>query len=394
MQLTTSSNLHLPAVVAAMATLAAACTLAITAPIESPPDTWDPAFNTHPDGVVFQGLLDQYVAEGMPGVVLFVRTPGGTWNGASGYARIETVEPMLATHLHHVASVTKTYMAAAVLALAEDGEIDLDAGISEYLPDTIYSRIPNGGDATVRQLLGHTSGIPDFSGDLAYDLDFLNDPLGAFPTERLLPYIYSQTAWASPGSHYFYSNANYFLLALTVDHAAEGGHAGVISQRILAPLGLDATFYKNETGYPAPAGLVNSYEDVAGDGRLANVTDMATHNADVFAGNAGLIATAADIATFFEALLDGRLLGQEATSEMLEWREPARYGLGINYVDTPYGPGIGHSGGDLGVMSRVRHFPDADATLVLLMNGGDGGVTARLFGRLWEEAMELALEGL
>ena len=99
----------------------------------------------------------------------------------------------------------------------------------------------------------------------------------------------------------------------------------------------------------------------------------------------------ADFATFLEALLGGQLLGQERVSEMLEWREPARYGLGINYIETPYGPGIGHTGGDLGAMSQVRHFPDVDATLVLLMNGGDGGVTARLFWSLWDEAMELAL---
>ncbi|MFC1640378.1 serine hydrolase domain-containing protein, partial [Gemmatimonadota bacterium] len=341
-----------------------------------------------------QNLLDRYVLEGIPGVVLFVRTPVGLWNGAAGYAKIETAEPMLPTHRHHAASVTKMYTATAVMILAEDGVIDLDARISQYLPDTITSRIPNGAEATVRHLINHRSGIPEFSGDLAYDLDFLSDPLGSYPPERLLSYLDGQSTWFRPGESFFYSNANYYLLALILDQVVDGGHADVVSERILRPLGLDATYYKNEPGYPRPPGLVNSYEDLAGDGRLMNVTDIAIHNAGEFFGNAGLIATSADFAAFVEALLNGQVVSPESLSAMQEWTESARYGLGLNFIETPYGPGIGHSGGDFGVMSQVRFFPDIDATLVLLMNGGDGGVTARLFRRLWDEVMESALESL
>lgn len=373
---------------------ATACTLDITSPIQPPPEIWEPALNTHPDGPVLQELLDRYVREGLPGVVLLLRTPQGLWNGAAGYAKIETAEPMLPTHRHHAASVTKMYTATAVLLLAEDGLIDLDARIASYLPEEVYGPIPNGAEATVRQLLGHTSGIPDFSGALAYDLDFLNDPMGSYPPERLLSYLHGQTAWSTPGTSYWYSNANYFLLAMITDRVAEGGHAEVISEGILQPLGLDATYYKNEPGYPSPPGLVNSYQDLAGDGRIMNVTDMATHSLGIFSGNAGLIATSADYAAFIEGLLDGQLIGQDMLAEMQEWRDRVRYGLGLNYIETPYGPGVGHGGGDVGVRSQVRHFPDLDATLVMLSNGGDDGVPGRLFTRLWDEVMEAALGGL
>jgi len=242
--------------------------------------------------------------------------------------------------------------------------------------------------------LNHTSGIPDFSGNFAYDIDFLNDPFGSYPPERLLAYLHGQSAWFSPGEHCFYSNANYYLLALMLDEVVQGGHASVLSERILQPLGLRATYYKLEAGYPSPAGLVNSYEDVAGDGRLINVTDMAIHNADIFMGNAGLMATSADFAAFLEALLDGQIVGEALLAEMQAWWESSRYGLGLNFIDTPYGPGIGHTGGDFGALSQVRHFPDLDATLVLLMNGGDGGGTERLFWQLWDEVLELVLEAL
>jgi D-alanyl-D-alanine carboxypeptidase len=379
-----------PAIVSVTCMGAACCTLDITTPIGPPPETWDPALNTHPDGAAFQGLLDRYVREGLPGVVLLVRTPRGQWNGAAGYAKIENGDRMTPTHRHHAASVTKMYTATAVMILAEEGLLDLDAGIREYLPETVWKPIPNGGAATVRQLLRHTSGIPDFSGDLAYDLDFLNDPLGSYPPERLLSYLHGQSAIFAPGNGYFYSNANYLLLALVLDEVSGGSHADVITERILEPLGLSSTYYRNEPGFPSPPGLVNSYQDIAGDGHLMNVSDMAVHAAEVFFGNAGLIATSADFAAFLEELLDGQLLDQQSLSEMQEWGERSRYGMGLNFIETPFGPGIGHSGGDSGVLDQVRRFPDRDATLVLLSNGGDGGVPARLFNRLWAEVMEVA----
>lgn len=368
----------------------AGCTLDIYAPLEPPPETWDPTLNTHPNGPVFQELLNRHVREGLPGVVLLVRTPQGQWNGAAGYAKIETAEPMLPTHRHFAASVTKMYTAAAVLLLAEDGIIELDAKISQYLPAAVYGDIPNGADATVRQLLGHTSGIPGFD-VLDYDLDTLNDPMGSYPPERMLSYVKGQSPIFAPGTGYFYSNVNYLLLALIMDHVTGAGHANVISERILRPLGLSATYYRNEPGYPKPPGLVNSYHDLAGDGRLMNVSDLTTHYAGMFMGYSGVIASSADFAEFIEALLEGRLIGQASLAEMQERTECSCYGLGLSFIQTPYGLGVGHDGGDFGILSEVRRFPDADATLVLLVNGGNSGVTERLFNRLWDKAMQTAL---
>ena len=107
---------------------------------------------------------------------------------------------MRPTHRHFAASVTKMYTAAAVMLLVEDGLIDLDARISQYLPESVYGPVPNGAGATVRHLLGHTSGIPDFGGSLAYDLDTLNDPMGSYPPDRMLAYTHGQSAVFAPGA--------------------------------------------------------------------------------------------------------------------------------------------------------------------------------------------------
>ena len=379
-----------PALAATATVLATACTLHTDLLRQPPPERWNPALNTHPDSPAFQALLDRYVREGLPGVVLLVRTPQGQWNGASGYASIEASERMLPTHLHHVASVTKMYLATAVMLLVQDGVLDLDARVSRYLPEPLLSQIPNGAEVTVRHLVGHTSGIPDFGQVQAYDLDFMNDPLGSYPAERLLGYLRGQSAKFAPGTGWFYSNVNYVLLALIVDRVAGTSHARVISERILRPRGLGATFYKTGAGYPTPPGLVSSYTETAG--RLFNVSDQAVHAADVFIGNAGLIASSADLAAFVEALLGGRLVGPEALAEMTRGnRYFSGYGLGLSIWNTRYGAAIGHDGGSTGTLCTVRHFPDSHATLVLLVNSGQGTATREAFLRLWRDAVQTAL---
>jgi D-alanyl-D-alanine carboxypeptidase len=362
------------------------CTLDIESPVFAPEATWDSNQNTHVDGILFQGLLDKYAGKGIPGVVLFVQTPQGIWNGAAGYAKIETSTRMLPTHLHHAASVTKMYTATAIMLLVEDRVIELDAKISRYLPKTIYDRLPNGNTATVRQLLGHTSGIPDFSGAFRYDLDFYNDPMGEYPLEKLLDYLYGQSPVGPAGTVFYYSNANYLLLALIMDYAA-GSHAKIISERIIQPLGLNATYYKNEAGYPRPPGLVNSYQDLAGDGKIMNVTDIAG-DISGFIGNAGLIASSADYARFIQNLLGGRIVGRESLTAMQD------SGLGLDVTETDYGKEIGHCGSDFGSLIDVCYFPDNNSTIVLLMNAGDSGNVGSLFWQLWDEVLNVALSDL
>jgi D-alanyl-D-alanine carboxypeptidase len=136
---------------------------------------------------------------------------------------------------------------------------------------------------------------------------------------------------------------------------------------------------------------VNSYQDLLGDGRLVNVSDLATHAAQSGYGQAGLMASSEDFASFLEALLDGSLLGPAFLAAMQERVYCDCYGLGLSFIETPYGLGVGHDGGDVGTRTEVRHFSASDATIVLLANGGDAGVPEEVFRRLWDAAIEIAL---
>jgi D-alanyl-D-alanine carboxypeptidase len=358
-----------------------ACTLSCRSSVSGPDAS---TRNTHPDSTLFQGLLDRYVGEGMPGVVLYVETPEGLWNGAAGYAKIETSTRMLPTHLHDAASVTKVYTAAAVMLLVEDSVIALDAEISRYLPDTVYGRLPNGTSATVRQLLDHTSGIPDFGGTPRYMADLYADPMGQYPVEKLLGYVYEQPPAGPAGTVHCYSNTNYFLLAMIMDNVV-GNHAKIINERILQPLGLKATYYKNESGLPQPPGPVNAYHYFEEYDSLMNMTAINEHLAEFFMGNAGLIASSADFAGFIKNLLGGKVVGPESLAAMRD------SGCGLNVTETGYGKGIEQSGSDFGSLIQVVHFPDSKSTIVLLMNAGDSGIFGSLFWNLWGEAMNAAL---
>jgi D-alanyl-D-alanine carboxypeptidase len=380
----------------AFALATSSCAMRIDVPAVPPSEGWNPSLNTHPDSAVFQALLDRYVRDGLPGVVLLVRTPQGQWNGAAGFAKIETGQPLLPDARFYGASVTKMYTAAAVMLLAEDGLVDLDARIGEYLPDEISGEVPNGTGATVRELLGHTSGIPDFSGAVTYELETLNDPLGSYPPDRMLGYIKGQSPIFPPGTGYFYSNANYLLLGMIAERVTGSSLPEVIDGRILRPLGLRATYFGSGSSEAALPGIVNTYDDLAGDGRLMNVSDLTAHSAAESMGYSGVIATSADCADFIEALQDGRVVTQASLAQMeASTKSPTHgLGLGLDLMQTPYGTAVGHSGGDVGALSQVRRFPDLGATLVLLVNGGEGGVLSRLFRSLWNDAMEAALGDL
>jgi D-alanyl-D-alanine carboxypeptidase len=329
----------------------------------------------NPKNLVYQALLDKYVKEGLPGLVVLIRTPNeGLWIGSSGYARIEDKTPMKKCNIVYSASIGKTYCAVAIMRLVEEGKLNLDDKMNKYLPADICDKIPNGNTATIRMLLGHTSGIPNFDDNTQFIADVLNDPF-SITTDDLIKYEYCKKALFQPGEGYEYSSTGYELLAKIIDKVTGENHSKYYTSHIFQPLGLNNTYYKNEVGFPKPDGLVNCYFDRLGDGTIDNVSDVNNHLTQVLTGSDGIMASVYDYYLFIEALMKGNLVSSQSLQQMTEWRDTYswttnKYGFGLQKIETPYGYKIGHDGDAMGAGTDMYYFPEHDITIVTATNIG------------------------
>ncbi|MBT2596166.1 serine hydrolase [Arthrobacter sp. ISL-72] len=292
----------------------------------APPPASAPSTAVQPPSIPTPELkaeLEQYSRElidaGAPAVLLELHVGAEVWTHAAG-VRNSAGEAAQVTDPVRVGDITQTLVAVSVLKLAEEGRLSLDEPASTYLPELeslLHQPEPN----TVRRLLGHTSGMPDYYGPL---LDSV-PPRQALAT-RLSPEqklaLAATVPWQRPRAQGFsYSHSNYIALGLMVERLRGLPLAEVLRADIIQPLGLADTRLADDG--PAPEGMVHGY--TLADGESVDATFAALHSGSAATG---LVSTVADLNTFFDALLDGRLLGRELVAEM---QPPVytEYGLGL-----------------------------------------------------------------
>jgi D-alanyl-D-alanine carboxypeptidase len=320
-----------------------------------------------------KAAMDTLVKSGVPGCAMAVYSTEGLWAHATGFAKIEDRSPMQLCHLHYLQSISKTYLAAAVLKLYEQGLIELDSAITDYLPDVYHKYVTSADKVTVRMLLNHTSGIPEYNFAPAYVTTLLQHPDYPFTPEEYLTYIEGKDLSFSPGERYSYRNTNYVLLALMVD-AITGDHARYISETIFHPMQLEHTHYRHEPGYLGYPTLVNSYWDRYGNGIVENASQLQRSNVAALIGDDGIVATSVDAIRFLRALLEGEFLSPSTLTQMQVWSKDAkgnpRYGLGLAYNTIAGHTAIGHSGGGIGAGSELYYFPEKNLYMFIAINLG------------------------
>lgn len=334
----------------------------------------------HPDREKFQNILNKSKKDGIPGISILVYTPEkGMWIGTAGYSSIEDKIPMKLFNVFHSASVIKTYMSVATLKLAEEGKLKLSDKIDQYLPAAYSDKIANAHEATILNLLNHSSGIPDFLFQPAHEADYYNNFYATFSTTDYLKYIYHKKALFQVGEKFEYCNTNYMLLALVLDKVY-GSHASLLTDHIFKPYGLLHSYYKNETGYPAPFGTVNTYVDLYGDGKLQNSSGWERNFAKNNIGHDGMLFTTHDCFLFFKALfIDRKIINGQSLQTMLDFK-PARDpingysfegALGIERITSPKGlQRIYHVGASLGGANWLCYYPQKNAVIVINANFG------------------------
>ncbi|SNX55957.1 D-alanyl-D-alanine carboxypeptidase [Streptomyces sp. TLI_55] len=254
--------------------------------------------------------------------------PCGSWTETAGTADLRTGRAMNATDRLRVGSVTKTFTATVVLQLAAEHRIALDAPVDRYLPGLIRHGGHDGRHITVRQLLRHTSGLPDY----------LDAPEWEHP-ERLRHRHFEPRELVAraldlprPTHPWHYATTNYLLAGLIIGKVTGRSPEEEITRRVIRPLGLRDTYWPgDDTRIHGPHS--RSYF-TADDGRLTDGTAWNT----TFGGVGGaLVSTPADLTRFITALLGGRLLPADQLADMRRTvaADPdrlwpgARYGLGL-----------------------------------------------------------------
>lgn len=320
-----------------------------------------------------QQAMQSLVKAGVPGFSMAVYSEEGWWTASAGFAKLEDQTPMQSCHLQYLQSIAKTYMAVGILKLYEQGKIDLDAPMTRYLPEKYSRYIMDAEKVSVRMLLNHTSGIPEYNSAPAYVSRLLQHPDYAFTPEEYLQYIEGNPLSFEPGSRYSYRNTNYVLLALMAD-ALTGDHAQFIAETIFTPLGLTQTFYRNNPGYLNYPNLINAYWDRYSDGILENASQLQRNNVAALIGDDGIVATPVDAIKFLKGLMEVKLFAPKTLETMKTWAKDREgnfaYGLGLDHATFRGQTAYGHSGGGIGAGCQLYYFPQKNLYLFMGINLG------------------------
>ncbi len=278
------------------------------------------------------------------------------------------------------ASIGKTFVAATILSLESDGVLARDDLVSQHLKErSWFDQLPNGSAITVNDLLRHSSGLADhvnlpaFAAEMT---DRASDDQDAMSPEQAIAFILGEEPLFPAGAGWAYSDTGYLLLGLVIEEATGQSYYDVVTQRLLAPLGLLATSPSNgrtfdglAVGYTVkanPFGLPPRTMDAngsliwdpaiewTGGGLVSTSHDLAVW------GHA-LFTEAALQAPYLSRLLDGVSVSPEAPSIF--------YGAGVAiYSETQHGPVYGHGGWIPGYVSSLRHYADSGVTIAFQIN--------------------------
>jgi D-alanyl-D-alanine carboxypeptidase len=323
-----------------------------------------------PQETRIQQLLDQWRERaGVPAVTLVMSDGNGHRSAAaSGTAERGGGPPVTPDAQFRVASITKMLVATVVLQLVEEGRLDLDHPASDYLP-----AYDHGQGISIRQLLNHTSGIPDYGRTKEFNESLIADRHRRWTTDEVLALVGEARPDFAPGTDYLYSNTGYILLGQIIDAVTDSTWAAEVRRRILQPLQLTHTFVAGME--PVPGGVLPGYVDLDMDGQLENVdTGGPWPSLETTEGAAGaIVSSAGDLATFADALFHGRLL-RPATLRQMVAEGPhhprnSNYGLGVEISRPDYRLTVwGHGGFTLGFKSALWYLPQHKLVVAVLTN--------------------------
>lgn len=331
-----------------------------------PPGTLDTEANQPSIGEQLDPYLEAAIAaHDIPGLTIAVVRDGEVaYEQAFGVESLDTGEPLSSNHLFHFASVSKPFVATAVMQLVEQGKVELDQKVTHYLPyfelaDPAYQEI------TVRQMLDHTSGMPDVE-DYEWDKPQTDD--GA--AERYVRSLSSEEMIGSPGDQCVYSNMAFDTLGDLIAKVSGQPFEDYVKENILAPLGMTESDFL----YPRTREELRTRGHIWDRGPA--VSEHYPYNRR-HAPSSTLNSSAAEMTRWLQANLnrgelDGRRILEDASYDVL-WEPSSQMGrseVGLSWFlrEIDGVRTVSHSGGDTGYASYLVLLPDEHAGFVVVSN--------------------------
>lgn len=333
---------------------------------------------TQPAGdlsVELQLLAEETAGDDVPGVLIYLDRPDEPLTTVAGLSDRSAQTPMDGAATLRLGSITKLYVAALSIELSQAGLLDLDAPISTYLGDEVLAHLPRSLDPSVRQLLNHTSGIPDYYSERFYTEDWDRSepltPVLALHAIRGLP------STIKPGERFDYSNTNYHVLALILEKVSGKTMDELLGESIFTPLSLNETFY---SAISPPGDTIHGY------GSPFDPWEDTFEFLENSGPDGGMFATASDVAVWIRALFskDGAFtrIGRAMTAHPVQEIARKAQGLGVEMLTSRSGETIyGHTGAIDGYLSAAFYIPSADAVLVIHINRSEEQAFSKLLGQ-------------
>ena len=269
-------------------------------------------------------------------------------------ARVENNSPVTARTVFDISSVTKTFTAAAIMALVEARAVSLDSSVRDYIRDAPEAWAP----ITVRHLLTHTAGFPET------DVPTVNGAwLADYTTSQMLQHAFSLRLGGRPGVRFLYSDLSYFLLGAVIERASGVSYAEFLRRTLFEPLGMRDTRQLDQ--YEVVPGHAGTY--FFRNGRLAhNRRYVQVELSSAY----GLLSTAEDLERWEHALANGRVLSTPSREAMwsagrIEGGASIEYGLGWVVYELNGKRAVAHAGG---TGTYYLRLPDDNVAVIVLTN--------------------------
>lgn len=314
------------------------------------------------------------VAEFPGATVGFVLPDGRHGSVAVGVSDLVKKTPLAPSDRMLAGSIGKTYVAALVLQLVEEGKINLDEKIEHWFSREVwFGKLPNAKEITLRMLMNHTSGIPEHVLKPEFITAMKAEPDKVWKPEELIAYILDAKPLFQAGQGFSYADTNYILVGMIVERVTKKNLYAEVERRVLRPLKLTNTIPSDRrilpgvvTGHSRPQSPFGFEGPIIVGGKFL-------FNPQMEWTGGGFASTAEDLARWAKLLYEAKAFGKAYRDQMVagaEVREAlgSGYGLAAQIWKTDLGTSYGHGGWFPGYLSQMEYFPNEKIAVAIQFN--------------------------